>query len=321
MKASGFNKPQSNIQQAASRILKRSKLLQKHKHLKKSSVLKGNSGHVKGLFDGLSHLFTAQGDRKKMLPDFDAAERIRAKSKTITDYFSPHKNVKKTSDKTENSEKLENSQHSKEDIESPSTSFLSAPHSDLTTPSRGRGRGRGFTRILGRGRGRGRGRPVGRPFGPGPERGVVKLGRPFNKTTTIRGPVKLGRPFGKSTVFGRGRGAVKLGRPFGTGRRPGRPFLRGAGSRMGRGASVNKNKKDKFLLSDDDSLTMSPVISKRGRGAHSKLSSPSLQSPVHSSTPRGRGRGGLKSRVVNTPCEDSFSKLSAADTQSGKLTS
>ncbi|KAK7507734.1 hypothetical protein BaRGS_00000699, partial [Batillaria attramentaria] len=60
----------SQSQQAASRLVKRSKLQQASRGRKKSDGPPG-SGQLKGLFDGLSHLFTAQGERKRTFPVYN----------------------------------------------------------------------------------------------------------------------------------------------------------------------------------------------------------------------------------------------------------
>ena len=68
IKSSGSSKSSqlhSNSQQAASRLVKKSKLLQQHRDCKRRTGRPPGSGQLKGLFDGLSHIFAAQGDRKK----------------------------------------------------------------------------------------------------------------------------------------------------------------------------------------------------------------------------------------------------------------
>ncbi|XP_071106625.1 histone acetyltransferase KAT6B-like isoform X1 [Haliotis cracherodii] len=57
----------SKSRQAAKKLLKKSKLLQVNKRRRFHNCPPG-SGQLKGLFDGLSHLFTAQGDRKRNFP-------------------------------------------------------------------------------------------------------------------------------------------------------------------------------------------------------------------------------------------------------------
>ena len=63
------NSGPSQSQQAASRLVKRSKL-HAHRGRKKSEGPPG-SGQLKGLFDGLSHLYTAQGERKRTFPIYN----------------------------------------------------------------------------------------------------------------------------------------------------------------------------------------------------------------------------------------------------------
>lgn len=63
------NSGPSQSQQVASRLVKRSKL-HAHRGRKKSEGPPG-SGQLKGLFDGLSHLYTAQGERKRTFPIYN----------------------------------------------------------------------------------------------------------------------------------------------------------------------------------------------------------------------------------------------------------
>ena len=65
---------QSGSRKVASKLLKKSRLLQANKKNGKPGVKtisassRGVSGQVHGLFDGLSHLYTAQGVRQKAVP-------------------------------------------------------------------------------------------------------------------------------------------------------------------------------------------------------------------------------------------------------------
>jgi hypothetical protein len=71
---------QSNSQQAASRLIRKSKLLHINKGLQKKGP-RGprGSGQLKGLFDGLSHLYTAQGERKRPSPIYSPPRRGRGR--------------------------------------------------------------------------------------------------------------------------------------------------------------------------------------------------------------------------------------------------
>ncbi|XP_064627200.1 histone acetyltransferase KAT6A-like isoform X3 [Lineus longissimus] len=59
--------PQSKTQQAASRLLKKSRVIQANKGRQRQQTHTGppGSGQLKGLFDGLSHLFAAPGETRK----------------------------------------------------------------------------------------------------------------------------------------------------------------------------------------------------------------------------------------------------------------
>ena len=59
---------QSKSQQAASRLIKKSRLLQANKARLFPKGRPPGSGAVRGLFDGLSHLYTAHGERKRGVP-------------------------------------------------------------------------------------------------------------------------------------------------------------------------------------------------------------------------------------------------------------
>lgn len=82
------NSGPSQSQQAASRLVKRSKL-HAHRGRKKSEGPPG-SGQLKGLFDGLSHLYTAQGERKRTFPIYNPLNLKRRRNQqidgTVPDY-------------------------------------------------------------------------------------------------------------------------------------------------------------------------------------------------------------------------------------------
>jgi hypothetical protein len=61
------SQPQSKTQQAASRLLKKSRVIQANKGRRRQQKQTGppGSGQLKGLFDGLSHLFAAPGETRK----------------------------------------------------------------------------------------------------------------------------------------------------------------------------------------------------------------------------------------------------------------
>ncbi|ELT92280.1 hypothetical protein CAPTEDRAFT_224752 [Capitella teleta] len=79
------NQQTSKSQRAANRLIKKSRLLQANKVRKKKAGKPRNSGDMKGLFDGLSHLFAAEGERKKKgVPLYSDALRSPCKSTRAT---------------------------------------------------------------------------------------------------------------------------------------------------------------------------------------------------------------------------------------------
>ncbi|XP_025095582.1 histone acetyltransferase KAT6B-like isoform X2 [Pomacea canaliculata] len=77
----------SRSQKTANRLVKRSKLQQAHRGRKKTDGPPG-SGQLKGLFDGLSHLFTAQGERKRTFPMYNHVSRKQRDQNTVPDVSS-----------------------------------------------------------------------------------------------------------------------------------------------------------------------------------------------------------------------------------------
>ena len=75
---------QSKSQQAASKLLKKCKRLQVNKGRKRLGKPPG-SGQLKGLFDGLSHLFSAQGERKRNFADYSLQKRRRKRTEALAD--------------------------------------------------------------------------------------------------------------------------------------------------------------------------------------------------------------------------------------------
>ena len=69
------NKSHSQSRQAASRLIRKSKILQVNRKRRKSVDGPPGSGQLKGLFDGLSHIFTAQGERKRTLPVYNNSRK------------------------------------------------------------------------------------------------------------------------------------------------------------------------------------------------------------------------------------------------------
>ena len=77
-------KSHSQSRQAASKLIRKSKILQVNRKRRKQIFDPPGSGQLKGLFDGLSHIFTAQGERKRTLPVYSSS-RKRKKQKTDSD--------------------------------------------------------------------------------------------------------------------------------------------------------------------------------------------------------------------------------------------
>ena len=167
---------QSKSQQAASKLIKKSRKLQANKAAagrKKNNGPPG-SGQLKGLFDGLSHLFTAQGERKRSMPVYNPLKiRKITKHELFQKYdfpgdLSPPRGII-TDQKLLDTETLDllgagpgrgRGVGAAVDIEATPSAF-----------KRGRGRPVGSgggvavdSSPVGRGRGRGRGRPAGKLF-------------------------------------------------------------------------------------------------------------------------------------------------------------
>lgn len=73
-KSSSQQQNKSKVQQAANRLIKKYK---GHNKGRKPTSGPPGSGQLKGLFDGLSHLFTAQGERKRTIPVYASPQRFR----------------------------------------------------------------------------------------------------------------------------------------------------------------------------------------------------------------------------------------------------
>ena len=71
-------KTHSQSRQAASRLIRKSKILQVNRKRRKSVDGPPGSGQLKGLFDGLSHIFTAQGERKRSLPVYSNSRKRKS---------------------------------------------------------------------------------------------------------------------------------------------------------------------------------------------------------------------------------------------------
>lgn len=85
----------SSSQDIAYKLVKKSRMLQAG--IGDTRTKNTGQGQLKGLFDGLSHLFTAQGERKKPIPLYVEPKRQRRPSgveETETTANSPDKNIK-----------------------------------------------------------------------------------------------------------------------------------------------------------------------------------------------------------------------------------
>ena len=76
-------KNHSQSRQAASRLIRKSKILQVNRKRRKSDEGPPGSGQLKGLFDGLSHIFTAQGERKRSLPVYSNSRKRKTNNKEL----------------------------------------------------------------------------------------------------------------------------------------------------------------------------------------------------------------------------------------------
>ncbi|KAK3090335.1 hypothetical protein FSP39_011013 [Pinctada imbricata] len=254
--------PKSNSQQAASRLLKRSKYLQANKNRNKMSNGAPGSGQLKGLFDGLSHLYAAQGDRKKTFLDYAHPNRGKKGSKYIPVIDeSMFTSVKESSDDSDDSTSPGTSSSSSSDDENDENK--KPPSITFTNISSLRGH------VFKRGRGHGRGtKPkIGRPFGSRRGRGISRgPGRPPWKHLLVnRGMSTRGHSiFMVRRGVGRGRG-IRRGRGFGRGR-----------------AKFTSSIERRELI--DSSLSTPSPRGRRGRGSK-------LLDSFHTPSPRGRGRG------------------------------
>jgi len=68
------NKNHSQSRKAATKLIRKSKLYNVHRKRRRLGEPPG-SGQLKGLFDGLSHIFAAQGERKKSLPVYNNSKK------------------------------------------------------------------------------------------------------------------------------------------------------------------------------------------------------------------------------------------------------
>lgn len=83
-KSKAQTKNHSQSRQAASKLIRKSKILQVNRKRRKRVDEPPGSAQLKGLFDGLSHIFTAQGERKRTLPVYSSS-RKRKKDETAPD--------------------------------------------------------------------------------------------------------------------------------------------------------------------------------------------------------------------------------------------
>lgn len=268
----------SNSQQAANRLIKRSKYLQANK-ARKNCVEPQVSGQLKGLFDGLSHLYTAQGDRTK---SHEQSNKDSSKKNSKYDFIPVIDESMFTSVK----DKLVESDDSS--VSSPSSAGASSSDSSsddeqetfFATPSLSSsnsfltGNCRGL--IKRRGAGRGKKPPYERKLGMG--KGI--------KRGIGRGP---GRPPWKHLI-----GSVYLGRErvIGKDKVDNLKFSRGRGLKRERGMSHDgrlseRTEPEKNFFSPKTASTSSP----KGQGRETVSHKKSLTGKSPHTTPRGGGRG------------------------------
>lgn len=185
----------SKSQKTASKLIKKSKIFQMQRGRKKLDGPPG-TGQLKLLSDGLSHLFTVQGERKRNIPIYRALKHVTKKQRSFFRDDSSYDNKLAL-------DIYEFKDNNDIDIPSPFIArgrFLA--DNDLRKPVflpfRGRGRGRGIGRGSGRGKGRGKMKVLGRANCSDSE----SLSRSRSSSVGSRGKNKdrgrgIGRGFGK----------------------------------------------------------------------------------------------------------------------------
>ena len=190
-------KNHSQSRQAASKLIRKSKILQVNRKRRKQVCDPPGSGQLKGLFDGLSHIFSAQGERKRTLPVYNNS-RKRKKQKLETEVPSVYNSACDIS--------LNGSLSVCSDSD---LTFSDKIKCNLTATSQSVVRQRG-----GRGRGRGRGRGLSRSDSPRPRLGLLLMdehlsdGEMSDHKSTTSNETDSRPPQGR----GRGRGQKK-GKP------------------------------------------------------------------------------------------------------------
>ncbi|XP_061174962.1 histone acetyltransferase KAT6B-like isoform X1 [Saccostrea echinata] len=283
----------SNSQQAANRLIKRSKYLQANKARKKCVEPKG-SGQLKGLFDGLSHFYTARGDRTKphehldnskknskydFIPVIDESMFTSVKDKSVESDDSSVSSSSSTGSSSVSPSDDEQEKSFDAPSKSSSNGLLTGRHQGIV---KRRGADRENKPLFERQFGLGRG--IKRGFGRGP-------GRPPWKH--LIGSVYKGREriIGKNNLKNLND---KLGR--------GRGIKRGRGISHSGGVSERTGTIKNFFTPKSAST---PSPRGRGRGAVSHKKSLAGKSPR--TTPRGRGRGsagGKRPSSVSSPSSD-----------------
>ncbi|GFO12511.1 histone acetyltransferase [Plakobranchus ocellatus] len=86
MKSTPSKSAQSKSQKAASRLVKRSKMVQANRGRIKKANGPPLSNQLKGLFDGLSEFFNATGERKRTLPVYNPKRQINSFPKTVSNW-------------------------------------------------------------------------------------------------------------------------------------------------------------------------------------------------------------------------------------------
>lgn len=282
----------SNSQQAANRLIKRSKYLQANKARRKCLEPPG-SGQLKGLFDGLSHLYTAQGDRTKSLEQLN---QDASKKNSKYDFIPVIDETMFTSVKDKLAESDDSSISSSSAGSSSETSSEDEQENSFATPSMSNsnsfltGKHKGFVKRRGAGRGKkplserqvGVGKVVKRGFGRGP-------GRPPWKH--LIGSVYLGR---ERVIDKNGLTNHKFNKGHG---------LKG-GKGFSHGTVSEKNGSIKNFFSPKSASTPSP----RGRGRGAVSHKNSLADRSAHTTPKGRGRGAVAGKRPSSVSSHSSGK-------------
>ena len=144
-KSKAQTKNHSQSRQAASRLIRKSKILQVNRKRRKRVYEPPGSGQLKGLFDGLSHIFTAQGERKRTLPVYNNS-RKRKKPETETGGLSVNKSACDISLNGSLSVCSDSDQFISDSSKGNLTQTSQTIARHKMVPDRGRGRGRGLSR-------------------------------------------------------------------------------------------------------------------------------------------------------------------------------